>query len=540
MYKKLILPVLATVGVQACTNTQKPQEQTQPNIVIIYTDDVGFADVGCYGSPEVETPNIDRLAAKGVRFTNAYATASISTPSRYSLLTGEYHWRKSTDWSVGDIKGVGIAPGDAGLLIDTQAPTLPSMLQEANYATAVVGKWHLGLGPLGGPDWNTHITPGPSEVGFDYSFLVPVTGDRVPCVYVENSKVVGLDKDDPIYVSYGKPIGDPLTMYNPDVKEGQVVTYTESSKDNYKGSQPIKMHPSFGHDNTVVNGISRIGYMTGGKAAYWKDEEIAETITQKAVEFIRDNKDGRFFLYFATHDTHVPRVPGKRFAGKSGLGVYGDVIMQMDWCVGQILEELEALGLTENTIVIFSSDNGPVQNDGYFDGTDNLREKHSPTGPYSGGKYSALEGGTRVPFIVSWPGTTESGVSEVPFSHVDMFASIAALTGHQTPNQLSLDSENYLDILLGKNMKGRDVIVQQNIGGTLSIVKNNMKYIEPGDGQPYNLYTNPPTKLGNSSEPQLFDLINDVTEEINIAAEHPEKVKEFENILMDIRNKKTN
>ena len=212
--------------------------------------------------------------------------------------------------------------------------------------------------------------------------------------------------------------------------------------------------------------------------------------------------------------------------------------MQMDWCVGQIVQQLEELELTDNTIIIFSSDNGPVQNDGYFDGTDDMTDKHKPAGKYSGGKYSALEGGTRVPFIVSWPGKIEEGVSEVLFSQIDLFASLSALTGHKAPNQIAVDSEDYLSVLMGENKKGREVIVQQNIGGTLSIVKDKMKYIEPGDGPSYNLYTNPSIKLGNSAQPQLYDLVNDVAEEINIAAQHPEKVKEFETILLEIKNKK--
>ena len=280
-------------------------QQLPPNIVLIYADDLGYGDVSCYGAGRVSTPNIDRIAAQGLRFTNAYASSATCTPSRYTLLTGKYAWRE---------KGTGIAPGNAALIIDTAQTTLPSMLQKADYQTAVVGKWHLGLGAEGGPKWNEDIKPGPLEIGFGYSFLIPATGDRVPCVYVENHRIVDLDPNDPVQVSYGKPIGDePTGKEHPEL---------------------LKMKYSHGHDQTIINGISRIGYMDGGTSALWVDEDIADVITGKARGFIKKNKNKPFFLYFSTHDIHVPRVPNSRFAGKSGLGPRGDAILQLDWCTG--------------------------------------------------------------------------------------------------------------------------------------------------------------------------------------------------------------
>jgi hypothetical protein len=272
----------------------------RPNIVVIYADDLGYGDVSCYGASGVRTPHIDRLASRGRRFLNAHAPAATCTPSRYALLTGEYAWRR---------KGTSILPGDAALIIDPGRATLPSMLRAAGYETAAIGKWHLGLGK-GSPDWNGEIAPGPLDVGFDYSFLIPATGDRVPCVFVEDGRVVGLDPTDPISVSYGAPVGsEPTGRERPDL---------------------LKVRPSHGHDQTIVNGISRIGYMSGGRSARWVDEEIADTITAKAVSFIERRRDRPFFLYFATHDIHVPRVPHPRFAGKSGMGPRGDAILELD------------------------------------------------------------------------------------------------------------------------------------------------------------------------------------------------------------------
>lgn len=480
---------------------------SKPNIIIIYADDLGYGDVSCYGATKIKTPNIDKLSGQGLRFTNSHATSATCTPSRYSLLTGQYAWRK---------KGTDIAPGNAAAIIKPGTPTLPAMLQEAGYKTGVVGKWHLGLGDDKGPNWNGDITSGPLDIGFNYAFLVPATGDRVPCVFVENRRVVNLNPSDPIEVSYTHPIGN-----NPTGKDHPEL---------------LKLLPSQGHNNTIVNGISRIGYMSGGKDALWTDENIADTLTSKAKHFIVENKDKPFFLYFATHDIHVPRVPNKRFVGKSGLGARGDVILQLDWSVGEINRLLDSLHLAKNTLVILSSDNGPVVDDGYRDRALELLNGHTPAGVLRGGKYSAFDGGTRVPFIVKWEGSVKAGTTAAPFSHIDLYASLASLVGAKVANNAAPDSYNALDVLLGKEKKGRDYIIEHAMNGTLSIIKGKWKYIEPSNGK--RIEENTKIELGNDTSQQLYDLSIDLGEKNNIAATNPAVVNELAVLLERIKTRK--
>ena len=483
------------------------QSSSKPNIIIIYADDLGYGDVGAYGATAIKTPQMDKLAKQGLKFTNAHATSATCTPSRFSMLTGRYAWRK---------QGTGIAPGDAALLIPTGITTLPGMLQQSGYQTAVVGKWHLGLGPSGGPDWNTDIKPGPLEIGFNYSFIMPATGDRVPCVYLENHRIVDLDPSDPIQVDYRQKVGtEPTGKENPEL---------------------LKMKFSHGHDNTIINGVSRIGWMTGGKRARWIDEDMADVLTAKAISFIERKKASPFFLYFATHDIHVPRLPHSRFAGKSGMGPRGDAILQLDWTVGAVLQALDRLKLTSNTLVILTSDNGPVIDDGYVDEAVSRLGSHRPSGKLRGGKYSAFDGGTRVPFIVRFPGKVKAGTStDALFSQVDLFASFAALTGYKMTAQEGTDSYNMLSSLLGTTRKGREHLVEQSINSTLSLLQGPWKYIESSNGQALNKLTN--TELGNLPTPQLYNLVTDLGEQRNVADAHPGIVKSMEAKLKSIRTK---
>ena len=499
-----ILPLALTSCLVSQTSAQERQIN-RPNVVFIYADDIGYGDLSCNGAKTIHTPNVERLAKMGVRFTNAHSAAATSTPSRYAMLTGEYAWRK---------EGTGIADGDAASIIRPERYTMADMFKEAGYSTGVVGKWHLGLGDKGGEqDWNKPLKPGTNDIGFDYSFIMAATGDRVPCVFVENDRVINLDPNDPIQVSYKKNFpGEPTGKDNPEL---------------------LKMHPSHGHNQSIVNGISRIGYMKGGKSALWQDDKIAETLTGKAISFIEGHKDAPFFLYFATQDAHVPRVPSPQFVGKSSMGPRGDCLLEFDWSVGQVLDALERLGLDKNTLVILSSDNGPVVDDGYKDQAVELLGDHKPGGVYRGGKYSAYEAGTRIPFIIRWPAKIQPSKQQALFSQIDTYASLASLLNQPLRKGAAPDSQEHLDVLLGKNNTGREYVVQQNLNNTLAIVKGEWKYIEPSDGPAIEFWTK--MELGNDKQPQLYDLSSDPSEKTNVAKSHPEIVKELSALLESVK-----
>jgi arylsulfatase A-like enzyme len=472
-----------------------------PNIVFLYADDVGYGDLSCYGAQRVHTPNIDKLALRGLRFTDAHCAAATCTPSRYSLLTGEYAFR---------VEGARVLPGDAPSLIQPGRTTLASVLKDSGYRTGAIGKWHLGLGS-GKIDWNTDIRPGPLEIGFDECFIIPATGDRVPCVYVENHRVANLDPKDPIQVDYRGPLDDqPTGKTHPEL---------------------LKMRPSHGHDMTIVNGISRIGYMSGGNSALWNDDTMADTLTDHAISFIDRNAKQPFFLYFATHDIHVPRVPNQRFNDSTVMGPRGNSIAELDWCFGKAVETLEKRGLLENTLIVVSSDNGGVVDDGYQDEAVTKLGTHRPNGPLRGGKYSIFEGGTRIPFIVHWPRRVKPGVSSALISQVDLLRSLSILTGSKVAADAAPDSENVLPALLGVSKKGRQLLVEQ--AGSLALRDGTWKYIAPGKGQ--KLDPNTDTELGNDSTPQLYNLSTDLGETKNLARLQPARVKQLETALQKIK-----
>lgn len=493
------LPLLLLVASLFATGQALSAEK--PNIVLIYVDDLGYGDVSCYGARTIETPNVDRLANEGLRFTDGHSPAGTCTPSRYAMLTGEYAWRRP---------GTNILPGNAALIIEPGRQTLASVLKSAGYRTGVVGKWHLGLGKKD-PDFNQELSPGPREIGFDYSFLIPATGDRVPCVYVENQRVVGLEQSDPIQVRFDRKVGEePTGKEHPD---------------------QLRMRPSHGHDMTIVNGISRIGWMTGGKKARWVDEEMADTITAKAVRFIEDSRDKPFFLFFSLHDIHVPRMPHPRFVGKSGMGPRGDAILQMDWCVGEILKALEDRKLQDDTLIVFSSDNGPVVDDGYQDEAVSKLGQHKPAGALRGGKYSAFEGGTRVPYIVRWPAKIKPGISDALMCQVDLVASFAALVGAQCDNASAPDSENTLPALVGESNQGREYLVEQ--AAALALRHGHWKFIPPAKGAKASAQTN--VELGRDSVGQLYDLSSDLGETKNLASQFPDRVNAMQAKLAEIK-----
>ena len=483
-------------------------QRTQPNVIVLLADDLGYGDLGCYGATRVETPNVNALAQHGVRFTNAHAVAATSTPSRYSLLTGEYSWRRP---------GTDIARGNASMIIRPEQFTMADMFKSRGYATAAIGKWHLGLGDKAGQqDWNAPLPCALGDLGFDYHYIMAATGDRVPCVFIEQGMVADYDPSAPIEVNYdanfpGEPTGadHPEMLYN--------------------------LKPSHGHDMSIVNGISRIGFMKGGGKALWKDENIADSIASHAIGFIREHQDEPFFMYCCTNDVHVPRFPHERFRGKSPMGYRGDAILQFDWTVGQIVGELERLGIADNTLIVLTSDNGPVVDDGYADRAVELLGDHRPAGPFRGGKYSAFEGGTQVPCIAYWPKhISEARESDALVSHIDLFRSFAGLIGATLPKGSAPDSKDALATLLGDADTDREYVVEQAADHTLSIRTSDWKYISTSNGEAI-ISWGPLIETGYLRTPQLYDM-RKVDEQENEAAQHPEIVYDLQQMLKDVQD----
>lgn len=469
------------------------QEAAQrPNVVIIVADDLGYGDLSCYGANRIQTPGMDRLAKEGLRFTQSHCAAATSTPSRYALLTGMYPWTN---------KDAKILPGNAALIIDPRQETLPKVMQRAGYATGSVGKWHLGLGN-GAVDWNCPIYPGAKEVGYDYSFIQAATNDRVPCIFIENSKGVGLEPDDPLYVSYSRNFpGEPTGKDNPEL---------------------LRMHPSVGHAGSIVNGVPRIGFQTGGKKAQWRDEDMAELFLEKAKAFVREHADGPFFLYYGLHQPHVPRVPNERFVGKSGMGPRGDVILEADWCVSEFLKELDRLHLAENTLVILTSDNGPVLDDGYRDQAVELVGDHRMAGPWRGGKTSLYEGGTCIPFLLRWPREVEPGVQDALVCQMDLLASLAALVGE--PCDSHTDSQNTLPVFLGKSKHGRTELVTEGMFN-YAFRQGDWVMIPPYPTSSEGEGISPFSGMGSSY--QLYNVKEDVHQNNNLAPKEKKRLRQM-------------
>lgn len=454
-------------------------QKIHPNIILIVADDLGYGDLSCYGAKQIQTPGMDRIAKEGVRFTHGFCTAATSTPSRYSVMTGKYPWTNP------DAK---ILPGNAALIIDTQAITLPKLMKQAGYVTASVGKWHIGLGN-GHVDWNQTIYPGAKEIGYDYSFIQAATNDRVPCVFLENNKVVGLNPSDPLYVDYRKNFpGEPTGKSNPEL---------------------LRMHPSVGHSGAIVNGVPRIGFQKGGKSAQWKDEDMAELFLAKASQFVTENKKRPFFLYYGLHQPHVPRVPNEQFTGKSGMGPRGDVILEADWCVSEFLKVLDHLGIAENTIVILTSDNGPVLDDGYKDQAVEMVGNHKPAGPLRGWKTTMYDGGVRIPFLLRWPEKIKPQVSDAFVCQMDLLASFASLLHLSYPDRI--DSQNTLKAFLGQSKKGRKGLVIEGMFD-YAYRENDWALIPP---------------YRQEKEYKLYNLREDIGQQKNVAQKYPKKLKQL-------------
>lgn len=516
-----VAAILAVLLFAASGGAQEPSTDinptavvpAKPNILVIMADDLGYGDVSCYGATELQTPNIDRLAASGIRFTDGYCSASTCTPTRFSMLTGNYAFRTP---------GKGIAAPNSPALITPGTETVASILKRGGYRTGVIGKWHLGLGPKkikgpanpnnrrGGPDWNGELKPGPLEIGFDTCFLLPTTNDRVPQVYVQDHLVANLDPNDPLWVGNKRP--------------------SQSHPTGKTQRETLKLDWTHGHNATIHNGISRIGFYTGGAAARFRDEDLADMWVKKSIEFIEASQAEPFFLFFSSHDLHVPRMPHERFQGQSKLGLRGDSILQLDWSVGELTKALKRLNLDKNTLVIFCSDNGPVMDDGYADQALEKLGSHRAAGPFTGGKYSVYEGGTRTPFIACWPSVIEPRESAEVVCTVDFAASFAQLINQPLADDACVDSTDVLDALLGKpGAKGRQTLIQQDNGnkGAFGFRKDNWKLLRHDQAKAFNVKVD--QNLTHSKVPkfQLFNLADDPAESNNVIAKHPQVAAEL-------------
>ena len=489
-------------------------EENPPNVVLIFADDLGYGDLGCYGAAKVKTPNIDRLADEGRRFTDAHSVSAVCTPSRYALLTGEYPVRASGG------KGVwGPAPVTSPLLVDTESITIADVFKNSDYATVVLGKWHLGF-KAGSNDWQEPLRPGPQDLGFDFYFGMPVVNSAPPYVYVENDRVVGGDPADPL-VHLGR---------------------------NAEGVTPITEIPP----EAAQRSPNQFG---GAKEAHkrYNDYEVGTTFAKKAVEWITEHKSQPFFVYLATTNIHHPFTPAKRFQGTSQCGLYGDYIHELDWIVGEVLSCLEENGLSDNTLVVFTSDNGGMFN---FGGQAAFEAGHRQNGDLLGFKFGVWEGGHRVPFIVRWPGKVKAGTtSNQLIGNVDMLATFAAVTGQKLDQAQQADSVNMLPAFVGEPEKPlRDHLVLAPHKGThLSVRKGKWMYIprqgsggftgrKPGD----HTFAGPPAvsfvgsansdiedgEIKKDAPPaQLYDLQADVNQTQNLHNEYPEVVQELSSLL---------
>ena len=506
--RKILILIIISLFI-SCQTIENKNEN--PNIIIIYTDDLGYGDVSAYNKGTLNTPNIDKLANEGIRFNNGYASSATCSPSRYALLTGTYPWRKT---------GLKIITGGS-LVIDTTEMTIPKILKTKGYHTGIVGKWHLGLGSGDGFDgtgainYNSNISPGPNQVGFDYSYIMADTQDRVPTVYIENGDVVNLDPSDPIEVNFFHQEKHNDYGLSPGLKNPELTT--------------MKWH--HGHNGSIVNGVPRIGYMKGGEKARWSDIDMADHFLEKAQEYINKNKDKPFFLFYTLQQPHVPRTPHPRFEGTSGMGPRGDVIVEADWCIGELYKTLESEGILDNTLIIFSSDNGPVLNDGYYDDAVEKLGDHTPSGGLRGGKYSLFEAGTRVPFITYWRGKIKPGISNEIISQIDLFNSISKIVGIEYKSKDGID---FSDLIINNKGQGREELILEASTRT-AYRKGDWVMIPPYRGPSISKNVN--IELGNSIDFKLYNLKEDPSQKSDLSKKEPEKLKEMIASFVKIRGR---
>ena len=473
---------IASLAILGCGDNlaSSAGDSKKPNIVFIMADDMGYGDLGCYNKKsKIPTPNMNKLAAEGMRFTDAHSPSAVCTPTRYGVLTGRYCWRTRLKR--------GVLNGYSPALIDTERLTVASMLKQHGYSTACIGKWHLGLGNDKKTDFDKPLVPGPNALGFDYFYGISASLDMPPYCYIENERPV---EKPTLKIEAGKATED---------------------------------------------GWWRAGAISPG----FKHVEVLPHLTTKAVKYIDDhaNKspDRPFFLYFPLPAPHCPIAPADFVKGKSKAGGYGDFVVEVDWTVGQVVEALERNGLTGNTLIIVTSDNGSPGRTKIKRNPYSIIEiyGHYPNGELRGIKADAWDGGHREPFIARWPGRIPAGTTNDELACLtDFMATCAAVVGAKLPENAAEDSFNLLPTLLGKKLEKpiRDSIVHHSLSGMFSIRQGKWKLILGlGSGG----FTKPQKIEPKPGEPkgQLYNLEHDITESNNLWSKHPEIVERLTKLL---------
>lgn len=482
--KKALLSLLLLALAASAPAAETP---AKPNIVVILSDDYGWGSVGCYGATGVKTPNLDRLANEGRRFTHAYAPGSVCSPTRYGLMTGRYYWRTP-------VKDGKVLPANSPLHIETNRVTLASVCRSQGYRTAAFGKWHLGMTTARVTDWSGQLVPGPQQIGFDYFFGMAANIGSGPHSFIEDGEVTGRVPGEPI----------------------------------------------------IVNGGSRAGDSTTGITKPWQPDQIMESLTTRVTGWIETNSARPFFVYYAPNAVHEPIVPNPRFT-KSPLGGYGDFIQELDWSVGQILNTLDQLKLAENTLVIFTSDNGGVVNPGNENASAAIQAGLAINGPLRGGKHSEWEGGFREPFIVRWPGKVPAGtVSEQVICLTDLVATFASLLNAPLPKGNAEDSFDVLRAFTETRPGApvRDHVILQSADAIYTIRMGDWKFVERANAPEFESIRNKKkteqaAKKKQKAGPQrdeLFNLRQDPAETTDVLAANAELAAKMKKLLTQARD----
>ncbi len=483
------------------SHAQVPPEQNPsaslPNILLLYVDDMGYGDLGANNpASKIPTPNLDRLAAAGVRFTDGHSSSGVCTPSRYALLTGRHHWR--------DFHGIVGAFG--GTVFREGQLTMAGMLRARGYATAAIGKWHLGW------DWNAIRRPGTPRNSIqpgDFDWSRPVPGG-------------------PLDRGFDRYFGDDVINFPP---------YAWIEDDRLTQAPDVMMDTELWRPIKEGRWECRPGPMIAG----WDPYENLPTLTRCGVDYIRSREEGDppFFLYFSFPSPHAPIIPNDEFDGRSQAGPYGDFVVETDHAIGQLLAALQQSGMAANTVVVFSSDNGP-ENYAY---ARDARYDHWSSAPFRGRKRDLYEGGHHVPFLIYWPGVTAPGtVSDALISQVDLMATFASATGAALPDDAAVDSFDFLPYLRGETEDGpRTTLVHNTARDRYALREGDWLLIDGKSG-----YTSRPAPAAwnrkhgyadadDDAPVELFNLREDLGQRHNLAAEHPERVQAMQSLLRQIR-----